>query len=147
MYALHPFSVHFPIALLLVSSLFTVLAVRSAHGSWDSSAYHCLVVGWLAGVVAVLTGLLDAGRQLVGPDVPRDNELIGWVNAHAFVNIAALVVYGQALLRRKRNPAVLAAGRARRDYLWLHAVGVVLIVVGGWLGGHLVYVLGLGLGT
>lgn len=144
MYALHPFTVHFPIALLLVSGLFTVLALRRG-GAWDSSAYHCLLIGWLGGVLALLTGLLDAARQLTGPDAPRDNGLIGWVNAHAFVNLVAVVIYGQALLRRRRSPAILADAEARRGYLWLHALGAALMLIGGWLGGHLVY--GLGLGT
>jgi uncharacterized membrane protein len=145
-YALHPFTVHFPIALLLASGLFTLLAVRRG-GAWDTSAYHCLIVGWVGGALALLTGLLDAGRQLVGPDAVRDNAVIGWVNAHAFVNLAAVVIYGQALLRRRRAPAILADAEARRGYLWLHAAGAALLLVGGWLGGHLVYGLGLGIGS
>jgi uncharacterized membrane protein len=144
MYALHPFTVHFPIALLLVSGLFTMLAVRRG-GAWDVSAYHCLLVGWFAGVVALLTGLADAARQLADPAAPLDTAVVGWVNAHAFTNLAAVVVYGQALLRRRRNPGILTDGAARRGYLALHVVGALLILVGGWLGGHLVYALGLGL--
>ncbi|HMQ34916.1 MAG TPA: DUF2231 domain-containing protein [Chloroflexaceae bacterium] len=143
MYALHPFTVHFPLALLLVSGAFTVLALRRG-GGWETSAYHCLLVGWLAGVVALLTGTLDAVRQLAGPDAPRDNATIGWVNAHAIANLAALAVYGQALLRRRRNAGILADPESRRGYLRLHALGAALLLVGGWLGGYLVYALGLG---
>jgi uncharacterized membrane protein len=143
MYAIHPATVHFPIALLLVSSLFTLIALRRA-GGWETSAYHCLLVGWLAGVVAVLTGVWDAVRQLTGPDAIRDNTLITFVNIHAASNIAALVVYGQALLRRRRAPAILADAAARPGYLRLHLFGALLLLVGGWLGGYLVYRLGLG---
>ncbi|MFQ3663605.1 MAG: DUF2231 domain-containing protein, partial [Chloroflexaceae bacterium] len=142
MSALHPFTVHFPIALLLVSGLFTVIALRRGEPAWETSAYHCLLVGWLAGVVAALSGSFDAARQLIGPEAPR--ALVGWVNAHAFVNLAALVVYGQALLQRRRRPDLLADAMARRGYLRLHAVGALLLVVGGWLGGQLVYRFGLG---
>lgn len=144
MYALHPFSTHFPIALLLASGLFTLIALRRGGPGWEVSAYHCLTLGWLAGVIALLTGTLDAVRQLVGPDAPRDNGLIGWVNAHAFANLAAMAVYGQALLQRRRRPDLLADAAARRGYLWLHAIGAALLIGGGWIGGHLVYVLGLG---
>lgn len=147
MYPLHPFTVHFPIALLLASGLFTVLALRRGEQVWATSAYHCLLVGWLAGVVALLSGAVDALRQLVGPDAPRDNALIGWVNAHAFANLAAMVVYGQALLHRRRRPTILDDAEARRGYLWLHAVGALLLIVGGWLGGQLVYRLGLGVSS
>lgn len=144
MYALHPITVHFPLALLLVSGLFTVIALRRGDARWETSAYHCLIVGWLAGVVALLTGTVDAVRQLVGPDAPRDNELVGWVNAHAIANLGAMGVYGQALLRRRRRADLLDDPDARRRYLWLHAVGAALLLAGGWIGGHLVYVLGLG---
>jgi uncharacterized membrane protein len=144
MYALHPFTVHFPIALLLASGLFTWLALRRAGGGWETSAYHCLLLGWLGGVAATLTGLFDATSQLLGPDARRDNALINWVNAHAFSSLAALLVYGQALLRRRRNPAILADPEGRRSYLRLHLVGAALLLIGGWLGGYLVYELGLG---
>ncbi len=142
MSALHPFTVHFPIALLLMSGLFTVIALRRGEPAWETSAYHCLLVGWLAGVVAVLSGAFDAARQLIGPEAPR--ALVGWVNAHALVNLAALIVYGQALLQRRRRPDLLADATARRGYLRLHAIGALLLVVGGWLGGQLVYRFGLG---
>lgn len=145
MYALHPASVHFPLGLLLASSLFTLIALRRGVPAWETSAYHCLLVGWLAGVIALLTGTLDAARQLMGPDAPRDANLLSWVNAHAFVNIGALVVYGQALLRRRRNPHLLVAQETRRGYLGLHIGGALLLIIGGWLGGQLVYELGLGM--
>jgi uncharacterized membrane protein len=144
MYAIHPLSVHFPLALLLASGLFTLLYLRRGERAWEMSAYHCLIVGWLAGAVALASGTIDALRQLVGPDAPRDNALIGWVNAHAFLNVAVVVIYGQALLLRRRRPGILDDAEARRGYLWRQALGALLLVAGGWVGGHLVYALGLG---
>jgi uncharacterized membrane protein len=141
---LHPATVHFPIALLLVSSLFTLIYLRRGTRSVETSAYHMLLVGWLMGVVAALSGGLDAYRQLSGPDAPRTVDLLNWVNAHAAVNIVALVVYGQALLLRRRHPNLLDDLAARRGYLLLHGSGAALILIGGWLGGQLVYTLGLG---
>lgn len=143
-YILHPFSVHFPIALLLANGLFTLLYLRRGEQSWETTAYHCLIIGWLGGVAAVLSGAFDAWRQLIGPEAPRDNTLISWVNAHAICNIAALLLYGQALLRRRRNPHILDDKTTRRGYLGLLAGGALLLLAGGWIGGHLVYVLGLG---
>lgn len=145
MYPLHPATVHFPIALLLASGLFTLIYLRNGAQAWETSAYHCLLVGWLGGFLAALSGSIDALGQLTGPDAPRDNALIGWVNAHAFINFGALVFYGQALLRRRRRADLLADAAARRGYLLLHLAGAILLIGGGWLGGHLVYGLGLGL--
>jgi len=42
---------------------------------------------------------------------------------------------------------VLANPAARRGYLARLAAGVTLLVLDGWLGGHLVYSLRLGIGT
>ncbi len=144
MYALHPLTVHFPLGLLLASGLFTLLYLRRGERAWETSAYHCLLVGWIAGAVALASGTIDALRQLVGPDVPRDNGLIGWVNAHAFLNVAVVIVYGQALLLRRRRPDLLDDDQARRGYLARHILGAALLAAGGWVGGHLVYGLGMG---
>jgi uncharacterized membrane protein len=103
-----------------------------------------LLVGWLTGLLAIGSGALDAFRQLSGPDALRSPGLLNWVNAHAFINIAALLVYGQALLRRRRRPQLLDDHGVRRSYLALHGIGAVLILAGGWLGGQLVYTFEMG---
>lgn len=144
MYALHPVTVHVPLGLLLASSLFSLLATRPDREGWAVSAYHCLLVGWFASIVALLTGTLDALRLLTGPEASRDPGLVNWVNAHAVTNLAAVVIYGQALLRLRRQPQLLRDPAARGAYLRLHAFGAVGLIVGGWIGGYLVYQLGVG---
>jgi hypothetical protein len=62
--------------------------------------------------------------------------------ARAF--ITALVVYGQALLQCRRHQAILTDVERRSGYLRLHLIGAALLPGGGWLGGYLVYQLGLG---
>jgi uncharacterized membrane protein len=140
-YPLHPLSVHFPIALLLANGLLTLLYLRGWGAAFETSAYHCLVLGWLGTGVALVTGTIDAARQLpLGP-------ALGWVNAHAAVGIAILIVYGQALLQRRRDPHLLKPDAVgRRAYLTRLALGAGLVVLDGWLGGHLVYGIGLGIG-
>jgi uncharacterized membrane protein len=66
-----------------------------------------------------------------------------WVNWHAVLGLALLIVYGRALLWRRRNPALLA-GSERRRYLVMLIVGAGIVAIDGWVGGHLVYQLGLG---
>jgi uncharacterized membrane protein len=70
--------------------------------------------------------------------------LLNWVNAHAAAGLAIVGVYGRVLLLRRRQPGILADARARRGYLRLLVVGVLLVLLNGWLGGYLVYTLGLG---
>ncbi len=143
-YPVHPFTVHFPIALLLVNGLLTLLYLRYAERSLETSAYHCLIIGWCGACVAVVTGLIDAWRQLGGPETAVAPTFINRVNAHAVTSILVVVVYGRALLQRRRHPDILRDARQRRGYLSLLLVGALLLLLTSWLGGYLVYALGLG---
>ncbi|RRR69171.1 MAG: DUF2231 domain-containing protein [Candidatus Viridilinea halotolerans] len=143
---LHPFAIHFPLALLLTSTLFTLLALRPEGAAWAKSSYHCLLVGWLSGVLAMITGVADATRQVAGPDTLYGHEVVRLVNAHAFASLAAMGCYGVAFLRLRRCPDLLGDPAMRRGYIGLHALGAALLLLGGWLGGRLVYGWGLGVG-
>lgn len=143
MSTLHPAMVHLPIGLLIGNMLLTLLYLWRGDRTVESAAYHCLWLGLLLMLPAVATGAYEAARHLVLAAAPRTDAL-GWINAHALVAIAALVVYWQAWQARRRAPGLLDDRQRRRGYLaWLGA-GVALLVIGGWLGGHLVYGLGVG---
>lgn len=144
MYPIHPLTVHFPIALLLANGLLTLLYLRRGERTLETSAYHCLILGWLGSLAATVSGLIDALRQLTGIDAPRSNIVFYWVNAHAVVGIATVIIYWQALLRRRRQPHILDDAQKRGGYLRLLMVGAVLVALNGWMGGYLVYRLGLG---
>jgi uncharacterized membrane protein len=143
MYPLHPLTVHLPIGLLLGNALLTLLALRRDDATLEVSAFHCLWLGWLGALLAVASGIFDAVRQLFGTPTPR-NDALNWINAHGLVGLAILVVYWQAWQMRRRHPGILGEARARRGYLARLAIGVALLVLDGWLGGHLVYTLRLG---
>lgn len=146
MYPFHPLTVHLPIGLLLGNAVLTVLYLRARQPAFETSAFHCLWLGWLGVLLALATGTFDAVRQLFYASQPRDDAL-GWINAHALVGIAILVVYWQAWQMRRRNPATLAEPGTRRVYLIRIMLGVILVVLDGWLGGHMVYALRLGVSS
>ena len=146
MYPFHPQTVHLPIGLLLGNALLTILYLRRGDQAFEVSAWHCLWLGWLGALLAIAMGTLDAARQLFDATHPRGDAL-GWINAHAIVGIAILLVYWQAWQIRRRNPRVLNDVRARRGYLARLALGVALLLLDGWLGGHLVYTLRLGISS
>lgn len=135
---LHPFATHFPIALLLLNLALTLVFLRRADPFLERSAYGALVIGWWGLFAAILTGTLDLALSW-----PLRAETVVWINAHAALGIALLIIYGQALLRRRRDPAVLQ-GPQRAAYLRLLVLGALLVLVTGWVGGHLVYGLGFG---
>src|SRR5262245_49451192 len=143
MYPFHALTVHLPIGLLLGNAVLTALYLRRGDPALETSAYHCLWLGWLGAVLAVVVGIFDAAWRVFDPVSPRGDAL-AWINAHAAVGLAILVVYWQAWQLRRRRPAILADPIARRGYLVRLAIGLVLLVIDGWLGGHLVYALRLG---
>jgi uncharacterized membrane protein len=143
MYPFHPLTVHLPIGLLLGNAVLTALYLRQGERALETSAFHCLWLGWLGVLLALASGTFDAVRQLFDAAHPRDDAL-AWINTHALVGAAILIVYWQAWQLRRRSPAILDESTARRGYLARLALGVVLIIVDGWLGGHLVYTLRLG---
>jgi uncharacterized membrane protein len=145
MYPLHPFTVHLPIGLLIGNALLTLLYLRSGDRTFETSAFHCLWLGWLLLLPAIASGTFDAARQLLDPANPRP-EALPWVNAHAAVGLALMVVYWQAWQLRRRSPQILDDPGARRGYLARLALGALLVVMTGWLGGRLVYTLRLGVG-
>jgi uncharacterized membrane protein len=136
---LHPFVVHFPIALLLVNFGLTLLYLRRGDPFLERAAYGALVIGWWGAFAAVATGTIELALAW-----PLADELLFWTNLHAVLGFAVLLVYGQALLLRKRDSQVLHGPRRQR-YLLLLSLGVLLVLLSGWVGGHLVHSLGFGM--
>ncbi len=143
---LHPAVVHFPIALLLggsVAGLLYLAGMRRAD--LRVLTWWPLRLGWIGGAVAMLTGLL--AQSGLPPQAPYTD----WLNNHIGASWAILVVYAGILYRhwlfgRKRranDPADLLDLTAARGWLMIALiVGSLLVVVGGWLGGELVYTWG-----
>jgi|HigsolmetaAR201D_1030396.scaffolds.fasta_scaffold16973_2 uncharacterized membrane protein len=143
MYPFHVPLTHLPIGLLLANALFSLLSVRRNDPTLDSAAFHCLWLGLIGVAGAVVTGMADAARQLFDPVAPRDDALV-WINAHGLMGLVLIVYYWQIWQLRRRNPTILLDPETRNSYLTRLAFGVVLLVIDGWLGGHLVYTLRLG---
>ena len=150
---LHPATVHFPIALLLLGSLLALLHLfRRPAVDLRLTVWLLLGLGWLGGAVAVLTGLL--AQVNLPPDAPYRAVL----NFHIGTGLAVLVLYGFLLYRgwlfrgAKAQKARQKRGNATADLLddagartWIAAVvvlGALLIVATGWYGGQLVYQFG-----
>jgi len=153
---LHPATVHFPIALLLVAS-----AAGLAYLFWRPLPMlrvlfqATLVLGWIACAVALLTGLL--AQSGLAPQAPFRPVL----NLHISAGIATLLVYGLLMylgwIQRARAarpprkglrissppPAELLDDPARRGLsATLLILGALLVLATGWNGGQLVYVWG-----
>lgn len=138
MYALHPAVVHFPLALLLLTTALTLHSLRRPDPFTERAAYLALLVGWWGALAATVTG--TAAAALAWPVRP---EALSWLNWHAVAGFGVLIIYGRALLWRRRTPDILQGPNNRR-YVLLLLAGAMLLVLDGWLGGHMVYRLGVG---
>jgi nitrite reductase/ring-hydroxylating ferredoxin subunit/uncharacterized membrane protein len=108
----------------------TLLDLLGGEGS-DEAARRLIAVGIAAYPVTALTGLSDwADSEAVDADVRR----VGLV--HAAVNAVALGLYGASLVSRRRG----LRGRG----IALALAGAGMMTVGGHLGGHLAFRLGVG---
>jgi uncharacterized membrane protein len=139
---LHPLTVHLPIGLLLGNAILTILYLRRRDTGIELAAYHCLWLGFVGLLPALAAGTWDAVRYLGQPN-PHPEALM-WINAHALSGLVLAIVYWQAWQIRRREPQILADPGRRRGYLVRLGIGVALLVVSGWIGGHMAYALGIG---
>ena len=118
------------------------LLVAIPIGSWTSAMVFDLVgdkvgarrligLGLVATFPAIITGLSDWASTSGG------ERRVGQV--HAAANSVALTAYAASWVARGR-------GRDTAGFVWSLA-GATAMTVGGWLGGHLAYALGVGVDT
>ncbi len=126
---LHPLAVHFPLALLLASTFFDLLAWRRADPLYPRAATWLVGLGLLGAFLSIAFGwvdLLALERQGVGTDLLLRHRL------HSGVAYAATALYGVNLGWRRQRPDRFAGAR-----LVLSLVGATLIAITGYLGGEL----------
>ena len=83
----HPLSVHFPIVLLLIATLFRIIGLWSSRITWDQGGRLLLILGVIGVWIAVYTGDLADGivsRQLCDPTVLKDHENMAFTTAWIF---------------------------------------------------------------
>jgi uncharacterized membrane protein len=140
LFPFHPRFVHFPIALSLVGVALVAVsfARRDESGRWFWAGRLLLFLGWIGALVAGVTGVIDQSRA---PDLPAVRDTI---NSHITVGIALIIVFGLALYWPLKDKKLLSERAHQWGYLALLLLGVGLILLESWLGGQLVYKLGVG---
>jgi uncharacterized membrane protein len=126
----HPIIIPLPIG-LWIFSLVSDLIFKFGYGSavWNDVAFYTLAGGIVGALIAALPGLID----LLSIENPKSKSIGIW---HMIINLLAVALYCiNFWLRMQRPPG---------DNLpiVLSVIGVVLIIISGWLGGEMVYVRG-----
>jgi uncharacterized membrane protein len=128
----HPILVVFPIG-LWIFSIVSDLIFKLGYGGpvWKDVAFYTLAGGIIGALIAAIPGLID----LLSIQNSKSKTIGIW---HMIINLLAVALYCVNFWLRMR--------RAPGDNLpiTLSVVGVLLILISGWLGGELVYVRGVG---
>lgn len=127
---LHPALVHFPIALWLAATLWDGIGWWRSDPLWWQMSHWCLALGLAMALPTLITGLLD--YVALKPNA----RIVGVATAHMMVMVSATIIFATCWLLH------VAAGAAVAPSPWvlvLELSGAVLLAVGGWLGGILVY--------
>jgi uncharacterized membrane protein len=131
----HPMLVVFPLGLLFTAVVFDVLTLLTGAEIWRTLAFYDIAAGVIGGVIAAVPGLIDY-LTLVG----RARALGTW---HMAINVATILLFATSfILRTPWGAQWVPAGSSLPQALTI--VGAVALGAGGWLGGHIVYVHGVG---
>jgi uncharacterized membrane protein len=130
---LHTMLIVFPLGLLVTSVAYDGLFVATKKKEQARTAHKLIGAGVLTGIAAALTGLIDWAAIPSGTRAKR----IG--TAHGLGNAVLLALFGVSWKLRNKDPE-----NPPRAALALSLAGMLLGNVTAWLGGEMVYRLGVG---
>ncbi len=126
-------AVHPPLTDVVIGS-FLSASLLDLFGADDKASERLVGIGLAAAIPTALTGVSDWADSEIADDAVRRVGLV-----HASANSSALLLYAASLVARRRG----AHGRGAL----LSAAGTAVMAVGGYLGGHMSYVRGVGPNT
>jgi uncharacterized membrane protein len=130
---IHPILIPFPIGLLTTSVIFDVVHLLTGGTMWAEISFWMIAVGVIGGLLAAVFGLID----WLGIPSGTRAKAIGL--GHGLSNVLMVALFAVSWLLRSGapgNPGVLP--------IVLSFVGVGLVSLGGFLGGELVFRMGVG---
>lgn len=133
---LHAILSDFPLALLGTSLLWDAIGFWRGEAVWWAISFWAIVLGLVMAVLAAFAGAVDYAA------IPQSSSALGTAIRHMLLMLAAICPYLISVL--VRGGAGPPAGGKLVAVLVLEAVGMLLLSVGGWYGGHLVFHYGIG---
>lgn len=126
----HPMLIPFPIGLWIFSLVADFIFRAGGNPAWSTVAYYSMAGGIIGAIAAAIPGFLD----YLSMDPSRTKHI---ASRHMLLNVGALVLFIWNFFLREPGAAIGAFP------FILSIVAVFLILVSGWLGGHMVYVHGM----
>lgn len=133
----HPMFVHFPVAFYVATLGLDILSKAGRFPSAPLATTWLLLGAFAASLVAVATGLVDRATTRPG------SKVRGKVNLHMWLQLVTAVLFVVNFAIRWPDRHL-----AEAEPLWiiLDVIGVATLVVGQYLGGLLVYSIGMRVG-
>ncbi|MFK7697215.1 DUF2231 domain-containing protein [Paenibacillus sp. HJGM_3] len=127
----HPIVTHFPMALLPVSLLGDLLGVWTGASFWWSFSFYNLAIGLVMSIPALITGLIDFLA------IPQEGTVERTAMSHMTIMITSLAMYTGSFFIR--FGVEIPSGWRFMSSVSLSLLGLIFLLIGGWLGGQLVY--------
>ena len=134
----HPLFVHFPSALFPTGLLLDILAWFFQEPALVKAAFYDIAVGSAGGLLAALTGFVDYFGMIPGS---RKHAVTTW---HWLIQVSVLGIFLLSLVLRW---PLLGVPQTPLPIVLLSAIGVLGLLVGSYLGGELVYRMGMRVST
>lgn len=133
---IHPMLIPFPIGLWVFSFVCDLIYTYGTQNPvWKTVALYSMIGGLIGALLAAIPGLIDL---LSLPAGPRSTAIV-----HMSINLVVVALFAVDIWLRLRAGATDTSNGP----MWLSLAAIVLLVVSGWLGGKLVYELGVAVDT
>ena len=127
----HPMLIVFPIGLLATSLFFDILYFITRNTNFTTASYYMIAAGAIGGLLAAIFGFID----WLGLPTSRAKSIGGW---HGLGNFTIVVLFIISWFLRRGNANFVPGTLA----FILSIVGIGMALITAWIGGELVYRLG-----
>lgn len=124
---IHPMLVAFPIGFFGAVLVSDIISIWGNPGFWPHMSVWLIAFGVVGALLAAVFGFVDYFTAPMSAAVKRT------ANTHMALNLIVVAMYIAAFFVRYNNPVGVLG------YV-LTYVGLGILIVSGWYGGHLVYV-------
>lgn len=128
---IHPMLIPFPIALWVFSLVADIIYLWRGNVGWGWMARWTLLAGCVGAVAAAIFGLIDYFAI-------KDKKVSKIATWHARLNILALILFAVSWYLRRGVDLDYPNGGLTIP-IALSVVGVIVVMISGWLGGELVF--------
>src|ERR1044071_1211877 len=131
---IHPMLVVFPAGLFVSAVILDILYLASRNPVFVTVSFYMIIIGVVGGLLAAIFGFIDWSGL---PNNSRARSIGLW---HGLGNFVIVVLFALSWLLRRGSPNFIPGGLA----MIFSFAGIVFALITLWIGGELVYRLGVG---